>query len=140
MADTVIVGDEGGGTDGSPSAELSAHEAAVAEGATAVQAASAAESADEAKAAAEIALQAAQANAASSAVAEEAAAAASQSAAQAGVSLEMIHEALTAQGSAIEALTAELKASRRQETKPDKPQSTPAPDREPASGTRWRRR
>lgn len=139
MADTVIVGDEGG--DALPTtAEQSAHEAAVAEGATAVQAVSAAESAEEAKAAAEVALSAAEANIASGAMAEEAAAEAAQSAAQAGVSLEMIHEILQAQGTAIEALTAELKASRK-EAAPATAAKSPSPDREPGGGgPRWKRR
>ena len=139
MADTVIVGDEGGAAAPS-SAEQSAHEAAVAEGATAVQAMSAAESAAEAKAAAEVALAAAEANIAGGAVVEEAAAEAAQSAAQAGVSLEMLHEALQAQGAAIEALTAEMHASRKQSAGPEKSRPAP-PDQEPGSGgPKWVRR
>lgn len=135
LADAVIVGDE---EQDPSSAELSAHEAAVAEGATAVQAEQAAESAAEAKAAAEIALQAAEENAKTAESVVEATVAAQQSAAGAGVSAEMVMEALRAQTSAIETLAAELKESRKQAV-PAEPKK-PAPDRPPSrSGPRWRR-
>lgn len=122
-------------------AEASAHEAAVAEGATAVIAANAQESAAEASAAAEVALAAAEANIASSDTVVQAAEQATQSAAQAGVNAEMVHEALLAQTRAITELTAELQASRKAQAPPqDKPRRA-APDREPGSGgTRWVRR
>ena len=121
--------------------EASAHEAAVAEGATAVIAANAQESAAEASAAAEVALAAAEANIASSDTVVQAAEQATQSAAQAGVNAEMVHEALLAQTRAIAELTAELQASRKAQAPPaEKPQRA-APDREPgSSGKRWVRR
>lgn len=122
-------------------AEASAHEAAVAEGATMVQAASAEEAAAEASAAAEVALAAAEANIQAGDTVVQAAEQATQSAAQAGVNAEMVHEALLAQTRAISELTAELQASRKaQAPAQDKPRRA-APDREPGSGgTRWVRR
>ena len=60
MAETVVVGSDGA-DEGSQSVAESAHQAAVAEGAVAVQAQQAAESAAEATAAAEVALAAAEA-------------------------------------------------------------------------------
>jgi len=108
MAETVVVGDAG--TD---------------EGAQTV-----AESAAEAQAAAEIALAAAEANIQSGAAVEGAVASANESAAVASVSAEMVHEALTAQTAAINALAAELKAGRQKppkETDGGKPPGDSAP-------------
>lgn len=138
MAETVVVGDE---PDSANPAEASAHEAAVAEGATAVIAANAQEAAAEASAAAEVALAAADANISSADTVVQAAEQATQSAAQAGVNAEMVHEALLAQTRAIAELTAELQASRKAQAPPqDKPRRA-APDREPgSSGKRWVRR
>lgn len=129
MPETVVT-TENGETEVTTPAEASAHEAAVAEGATAVQAEQATEAAEEAKAAAEVALDAAKVNVESGAAVEQAAERAEGSAAAASVSLETIHEALTAQGKAIEALTAELKAGRKQ-APPAESKSTP-PERQPA--------
>jgi hypothetical protein len=139
MAEVIVSeGDEGGGE--IPLAEQSAHVAAVAEGATAVQAGQAAESADEAKMAAEVALAAAQANAQTAEAVIESVAAAETSAQQAGISAEMIHDALKAQTGAIEALAEELRQSRKQAAPVEKPRRE-APERPPASaGATWTRR
>src|SRR5487761_766525 len=90
-------------------AEQSAHEAAVAEGATAVHGEIAAQAAEEAKEAASIALDAAQ---------------------QATVSAEMVHDALAAQTAAITALTEELRNSRKQAPQ-EGPAKKPPGDRPP---------
>jgi hypothetical protein len=122
-------------------AELSAHAAAVAEGASAVQAGQAAEAAEEAKAAAEVALSAAQANVEAGLAVEQATASAEASAQQATVSAEMVMEALSAQGAAIAALAEELKASRKQPAPPASKGRGRSPDREPgSSGPRLVRR
>lgn len=138
MADVIISGEEG--QDVTP-AEQAAHQAAVAEGATAVQAATAEEAAGEAKAAAEVALAAAAANIESGAAVEQAAEQASVSAATAGVNAEMVYQAIQAQTGAIQELVAELQASRKAAQPPqEKRSSPPSPDREPSSGQRWVRR
>jgi hypothetical protein len=138
MPEVVIAGDE---AEAPSTAEASAHEAAVAEGATAVIAANAEQSAAEAAAAAEVALAAADANIASAGTVVQAAEQATQSAAQAGVNAEMVHEALLAQTRAINELTAELQASRKAAAPPQERPSRPAADREPgSSGKRWVRR
>jgi predicted O-linked N-acetylglucosamine transferase (SPINDLY family) len=141
LADTVVVGDQDAG--GAPaSVEESAHQAAFAEGATAVQAQSAAESAAEASAAAEAALAAAAMNLEGGAAVAQATEAAQGAAASAQVSAEMVMEALQAQTQAINTLTEELKASRRAASAEDKPRrSPPSGDREPGSGgPKWKRR
>ena len=131
MADTVVIpGDDDAGGPSTP--EQSAHEAAVAEGATAVHTENAQEAAAEAQAAAAVALAAAEANIESGAAVEQAAEQAGSSAAVASVSAEMVHEALTAQTAAINALAEELKAARTagpKEDKPPKPAADRAPDR-----------
>lgn len=111
-------------------AEQSAHEAAVAEGATAVHGEIAAQAAEEAKEAASIALDAAKANmdaALPVAAATEQAQAAAQ---QATVSAEMVHDALAAQTAAITALTEELRNSRKQAPQ-EGPAKKPPGDRPP---------
>lgn len=131
MAETVIVGDDD--AEGAGTAEESAHQAAVAEGATAVQAELAAEAAEEAKAAAEVALGAAQANIDSGMAVEGATASAEAAAAQATVSAEMVHDALAAQTAAINTLAEELKASRKASAPPGDGKSGTTPsDRAPA--------
>lgn len=111
----VIVTDSGNG-EASPE-ETSAHEAAVAEGAAAVHSGNAEEAAEEAKQAAELGLATAAANMAAAETASEAADRAENAAEQTGVTLDMMHEALIAQGSAITALTDEIRNSRK-ESKP----------------------
>lgn len=133
MAETVIVGDDDG--DEAPTVVESAHEAAVAEGASAVQAEAAETAADEAKAAAEVALQAAQVNVETATGVAEATASAEASAAQATVSAEMVMDALNAQGAAIASLAEELKASRKQAVPAEKA-SRPAPDQAPAKSSK----
>lgn len=131
MAETIVVGDEESSI--SP-AEQSAHEAAVAEGATAVNAALATEAAAEAKAAAETALEAAAANIESGMAVEAAVEQANTAGASAAVSAEMVHEALLAQTSAINALTEELRSSRKASAPPAEVGRRSRPDREPGSG------
>jgi len=114
MPDEIVITDSGDET--SPE-ESSAHEAAVAEGAAAVHSGNAEEAAEEAKQAAEAGLAAAAANIAAAEAANDAADRAEQAAEQTGVTLDMLHEALSAQGSAITALTEEIRNSRK-ETKP----------------------
>lgn len=123
-------------------AEQSAHEAAVAEGATAVQAAVAEEAAAEAQAAAELALDAAKANIETAEGVAEAVAQAQGDAAKASVSAEMVHEALLAQTRAIEELTTELRASRKaaSDVSQSKPRSRPSDESPGNGGTRWVRR
>jgi hypothetical protein len=138
MPEVVVTGGE---TEAPSTVEASAHEAAVAEGATAVIAANAEQSAAEAAAAAEVALAAADANIASADTVVQAAEQATQSAAQAGVNAEMVHEALLAQTRAIAELTAELQASRKAQAAPQDKPARAAPDRKPDSGgKRWVRR
>ena len=130
MADVVV--SEGGDTEGGGVAE-SAHEAAVAEGASAVLAETAVTASAEAQAAAEIALEAADANISSGQLVEQAVATANESAAVASVSADMVHEALTAQTSAIAALTEELRASRKSAGNGQAPKAAPpSGDRAPA--------
>jgi hypothetical protein len=117
MADVLVEGDQEAVTP----AEQSAHEAAVAEGATAVQAESAAEAAEEAKLAAEVALDAARVNVESGATVAEATAQAQGAAESATVSAEMVMDALAAQGAAIAALTEEFKNSRKTAAPAEKP-------------------
>lgn len=112
--------------------DQSAHDAAVAEGAAAVQAEQAAEAASEATAAAEAALMAAQANIESSSVVTEAAVTAEEAAASASAAEDRIYEAVTAQIAAIGALVEELRASR--QPAPVKREGKPKSDREPGSG------
>jgi hypothetical protein len=139
VTDVVTVG--GGGEGDVTTAEAAAHEAAVAEGATAVQAAQAGEAAEEAKAAAELALEAAKVNVESGAAVEAGVQAAQAAAGEATVSAQMVHEALGAQTAAITALTEELRASRKQQAAPAEPRKSPPPDRAPGkSGPRWVRR
>jgi hypothetical protein len=140
VTEVIVAPDDAGEHDYSDEA---AHAAAVAEGASEVHGEQAAEAAGEAQAAAEVALAAAQANIESVANAEEAAATAVAAADQAGVTLDMVHEALLAQGSAITALTEELHAGRQQQQAPRAKRSKPTPDKEPGSsrtGPRWVRR
>jgi hypothetical protein len=127
---------------GAGTAEQSAHEAAVAEGATAVQAAIAAESAQEAKEAAELALAAAAANVEAGSAVEAGVESAQAAAGEATVSAQMVHEALSAQTSAITALTEELRNSRKQQAAPSpETRKSPPPDRAPGkSGPKWSRR
>jgi hypothetical protein len=134
VAEVIAVGDDDGG--GTPGAAESAHVAAVAEGATIVQAQQAAESAEEAKAAAEVALAAAEASIETAVETEGATQTATVAAEQATVSAEMVHQALLAQTAAIEALTQEMKASREQARKqgPAEPKPAAEPDTEPAKG------
>lgn len=124
-------------------ADESARMAAVAEGASAVNAGLAAQAAGEAGEAAEAALSAAQANIESGAAVADAAETAQAAAASAGVSAEMMHEALLAQTAAITALTEELRASRQPVTPPSSGRKSKR-DREPRSdsggGTRLVRR
>jgi hypothetical protein len=125
---------DAGGDGASTTAELSAHEAAVAEGATAVNAALAVEAAGEAKDAAELALAAAQANVETGLAVADGVQSAQASADVATVSAQMVHEALTAQTAAISALTEELKASRKSaRPAPDGGGGRPEPDHEPES-------
>lgn len=131
MAETVVVGSDADAS-GTSTAEQAAHEAAVAEGATAVHTEDAQEAAAEAKAAAEVALAAAEANITSGAAVEQAAQQADSSAAVASVSAEMVHEALTAQTAAINALAEEMKASRQAAPKESKG-SAPPGDKAPES-------
>lgn len=121
-------------------AERSAHEAAVAEGVTSVHSELAQEAASEAKAAAEAAIQVAESNLATVSQAEEAAAHAHETAAASAVSLELIHEQQRAMQQAIEALSAELRESRKASA-PGEPPTRKSPDREPTqAGPRWVRR
>lgn len=121
-------------------AEASAHVAAVAEGASAVQAQQAAESAAAAEAAAEAALIAAEENAKTAEAVIQATAQAETSAAAADISAEMVMDALKAQTAILAEVREELKASRKQAT-PAEPKPAPAPDREPGGdGPRWVRR
>lgn len=137
---TVVTEDDQGDSE-VISAEASAHEAAVAEGATAVQAEQAAAAAEEAKAAAEVALSAAQNNIESGVAVEQAAQRAESGANVATVSAEMVHEALLAQTNAIKELTAELQASRKQAAQPTEKPRRQSPDTEPGgNGRRWVRR
>lgn len=132
MADVVVSG--GGDSGDAQTVAEAAHEAAVAEGATAVNAEQAAEAAAEATAAAEIALAAAEANIEAGAAIESGVASAESSAVDAMVSAEMVHEALAAQTAAITALTDELKLQRESAARPPKESSSsssPAPDAEP---------
>jgi hypothetical protein len=129
VAETVVVGDDDSSDPGT--AAESAHQAAVAEGATGVQTDLAQEAADQATAAAEIALGAAEANIAAGAVVESAVATADGAAAVATVSAEMVQEALAAQTAAIHALTEELALQRKAAPAPDKPKSKPAEDASP---------
>jgi hypothetical protein len=126
---TVVTGDETEPT----TAEASAHEAAVAEGATAVQAELAAQAAEEAKAAAEIALAGASESVQIALDVEEQTSRAEGAAQTSAVSAEMVHEALLAQTRAIETLAAEIKASRSAAAREGKPRRREAPDREPGS-------
>lgn len=112
MTDIVVTGDEGTSEEAS-----SAHDAAVSEGAAAVHSGAAEQASDEAKAAAEAALAATAANIEAAQVAQESAARAENAAEQSQVTLDMLHEALVSQGTAITALTNEIKDSRK-EAKP----------------------
>jgi hypothetical protein len=129
MADVVI--SEGDSSD-LGTAEGSAHAAAVAEGATAVQAEQAQQAAEEAKAAAEMALSAAQANIESGLEVQAASAAAQDSAHVSAALADEIRGALQAQSAAIAALTEQFDKHRKA-LAPDKP-SRSKPDREPGSG------
>lgn len=120
--------------------EQSAHEAAVAEGASAVQAQAAAVAAEEAKAAAEVALSAAQANIESGQAVEAAVEQANAAGASASVSAEMVHDALKAQTAAISALTEELRADRKNNSPVPGNSGRPKPDREPGGKPRWVKR
>jgi hypothetical protein len=135
MAETIIA--EGDSAEQPTTAAESAHEAAVAEGATAVQTEQAAASAATATEAAEVALAAAQANMEAGAAVEGAVATANESAAVATVSAEMVHDALVAQTKAISALTEELQAQRRSLASDTKPKSKPAGDHPPAQKVPW---
>jgi hypothetical protein len=140
VPDIVVAGDE---AQAEPTtAELSAHSAAVAEGATAVQAADAAESAAEAQAAAEVALMAAEENAKTAEAVIEATAQAETSAAGAAISAEMVMDALKAQTAIIAEIREEMKASRKEAAGPAEKPSHPAPDHEPGGGNspKWTRR
>lgn len=130
MAEVVVSESEAPDTG---TAELSAHAAAVAEGATAVQAELAAEAAGEAKAAAEVALGAAAANMEAGLAVEQATVTAEGAAQQATVSAEMVHEALQAQTAAITALTEQMAADRKAAAPPEGKRRAPR-DREPGSG------
>lgn len=112
MTDIVVTGDEGTSEEAS-----SAHDAAVSEGAAAVHSGAAEQASDEAKAAAEAALAATAANIEAAEIAQQSAARAESAAEQSQVTMEMLHEALISQGTAISALTDELRNSRK-ETKP----------------------
>lgn len=139
MPEAVIIPDSDEGE--APTAGESAHVAAVAEGATAVQAQLAAESAEEAKAAAQVALDAAEANIGTSQAVIEAQTKAEGSAVAAGVSAEMVHEALLAQTNAIRELTEELKASRKSAVVPNGKTPSRPPEASPGgNGRRWTRR
>lgn len=136
MPETVITTDDDG--DVLPAAE-SAHVAAVAEGAAAVQSEHAAESAGKAEMAAEAAIQAAQANVAAGAEAVAAAASAGESASAAAVSAEMMHQAITAQTAAISALVEELRTSRKSGPRPDGDAPKVKPDKTPGQSSDRRR-
>jgi hypothetical protein len=120
---------EAGGEGGEVIADESARMAAVAEGASSVNAGIAAQAAGEAQEAAEAALSAAQANIESGAVVGEAAGQAREAAAEAASYAEMTLQALNAQTAAITALTEELRASRQPAAPPEK--RKPKRDREP---------
>lgn len=117
--------------------ESSAHEAAVAEGATAVHEQNAEQASSEAKAGAEVALASAaatiEAAESAGASAERAEAAAEQSA----VTLEMMHQTLVAQGEAISALTKELKASRKTVPEPASDTGGQEHDEPPGDRQHW---
>lgn len=113
-----------------PQEGSSAHDAAVSEGAAAVHSGAAEQASDEAKAAAEAALAATAANIEAAEIAQQSAARAESAAEQSQVTLEMLHEALISQGTAISALTDELKNSRK-ETKPAPAEPVTRPSDEP---------
>jgi hypothetical protein len=123
-------------------AEVSAHEAAVAEGASDVHAALAEESAAEAREAAEIALSAAQANIESGQAVAEATESAQAAAGEATISAKMVMEALDAQSAAISALAEQFAAERKSQNAPPPGEGKRAPsDRQPGGkGPRWVRR
>jgi hypothetical protein len=131
----VVVSEADAGEAGDSTAALSAHEAAVAEGATAVQAELAGEAAEEAVAAAEVALAAAEANIEAGMAVEAGVSSAAESAAVATVSADMVHEALQAQTAAIQALADELRRSREAEPKPRASHSEP--EQAPARKAPW---
>jgi fused signal recognition particle receptor len=135
MAETVVI--PGESEEAPTTAEVSAHEAAVAEGATAVQAELAAEAADEAKVAAEVALAAAQENAETVEGTIEATVAAQGAAEMSQAFAEEIRDAMKAQGQAITALTEELAASRRAAAAPaDRSSRKRSADGEPSARKR----
>lgn len=111
--DEITISDD----DGTSSEQSSAHDAAVAEGAAAVHKDIATDASAEAKEAAQAALETTKANIDAAQVAHEAADRAEAAAEQSGITLDMVHQALVSQGTAISALTNELKAGRK-ETRP----------------------
>jgi len=111
----------------------SAHDAAVAEGASEAHATLADNAASEAREAAAASLEAARAAAEATAAANESADRAENSSLQAGVSLDVINQALVAQGEAISALTAALREGHKTDTAPAATApSAPAADVKPS--------
>lgn len=117
----------------------SAHNAAVAEGAAAVHSDAAEQASDEAKAAAEAALAVTAANIAAAETAQESAARAETAAEQSQVTLDMLHEALVSQGTAISALTDEIRNSRKESKPAPAEPVTRTSDEPPKSKTPKRR-
>lgn len=123
--------------DGAESPEESAaHQAAIAEGATAVHAGNAEEASEEAKAAAEAALAGASATVEAAVVTEEHAERAELAANRTEQLLSAVHEAVVAQQTSLDAFMEEIRASRKKpEPKPEPVKQThdtpPAPKKRP---------